>query len=89
MTSRKQTARPSVALPEELEVGMLVRLRPGNADLGSYVLMSTAPGADGSLTLYGGDVDPNGHRRYRSVMPDRLQVEDRREVLAKRKRQGD
>lgn len=76
------------ALPDPLEEGILVRLKPGNADLGSYVLMSTVPAPDGSLTLYGGDVDPNGYRRYRSVMPDRLQIEDRREVLAKRKRQS-
>lgn len=75
------------SLPDPLVEGMLVRLRPGNADLGSYVLMSIDPAPDGSLTLYGGDVDPSGHRRYRSVMPDRLQIEDRREVLAKRRRQ--
>lgn len=74
-------------LPEALEEGMLVRVRPGYGDAGTYVLMSVIPAADGSLTLYGGDIDPNGHRRYRSVMPERLQVEDRREVLAKRKRQ--
>lgn len=77
------------ALPDRLEVGMLVRLRPGFEDRGTYVLMSIDPAPDGSLTLYGGDADPSGHRRYRSVMPDRLQVENRRDVLAKRKRQGD
>jgi hypothetical protein len=75
------------SLPSPLEVGILVRLRPGHADNGSYVLMAVEPAPDGSLNIYGGDVDPNGHRRYRAVMPDRLQIEDRREVLAKRKRQ--
>lgn len=77
------------SLPDTLEVGMLLRLRPGFEDRGTYVLMSIDPAPDGSLTLYGGDADPNGHRRYRSVMPDRLQVENRRDVIAKRKRQGD
>lgn len=75
------------SLPNPLVEGILVRLKPGNADLGSYVLMTANPAPDGSLTLYGGDVDPGGYRRYRAVMPDRLQIEDRREVLAKRKRQ--
>jgi hypothetical protein len=82
-----KTTKTDKALPAELVVGLLVRLKPGNADSGSYVLMSATPAPDGSLSLYGGDVDPNGHRRYRAVMPERLQIEDRREVLAKRKRQ--
>jgi len=75
------------SLPNPLEAGILVRLRPGNDDGGSYVLMADTPAPDGSLSLYGGDVDPNGRRGYRAVMPERLQIEDRREVLAKRKRQ--
>lgn len=74
-------------LPTVLEEGLLLRMRPGNGDNGTYVLMSATPSTDGSLLLYGGDVDPSGHRRYRSIMPERLQMEDRREVLAKRRRQ--
>jgi len=81
------TTKTDVSLPPIIEVGTLVRLRPGQADLGTYTVMSSDPAPDGSITLYGGDVDPNGHRRWRAVMPDRLQLEDRRDVLRKRARQ--
>jgi hypothetical protein len=67
-----------------LEEGALVRI---TGDRGSYVVMSSALAPDGSVTLYGGDVDPNGHRSYRSVMPNRIVPEDRKTVLSKRKRQ--
>jgi len=82
------TKKPTTELPDPLEEGILVRLRPGEGDLGTYVLMSVEPAADGSLLLYGGDADPGGHRRYRSVMPKRLQREDRRNILAKRNREA-
>ena len=37
-----------------------------------YFVVSDEPGADGSLTLYGGAKDPNGWRGYKSVMPEQL-----------------
>jgi hypothetical protein len=83
----KKKSKPSTDLPEQLEIGMLLRFRNLEGDRGTYALMSLTPGADGSLTLYGGDVDPGGHRCYRSVMPERLQLEDRKHILAKRQRQ--
>lgn len=39
---------------------------------GTFKVMSNLLNPDGSLTLYGGDKNPRGHRRYRAVMPDRL-----------------
>lgn len=83
----KKKTKPTTDLPPILEAGLLVRFRNLEGDRGTYVLMSEVPSADGSLTIYGGDIDPGGHRRYRSAMPDRLQLEDRKHVLAKRQRQ--
>jgi hypothetical protein len=32
---------------------------------------------DGSVTLWGGDKDPNGYRSFRSVKPERLTLDTR------------
>lgn len=34
--------------------------------------------ADGSLTLWGGDADPNGYRCYRNIKPERLKADVRK-----------
>jgi hypothetical protein len=73
-------------LPETLEVGMLVRFKDG-VDRGTYAVFSVDLARDGSVTLYGGDADPSGHRCFRAVMPERLQLEDRKAILAKRHRE--
>ena len=65
--------------------GMQVRFKPGG-ELGTYRMFSDTLAPDGSVTLYGGDVDPGGYRQFRSIMPDRLQPEARPEVLRKIKR---
>lgn len=78
--------RRNQSLPKELEVGMLVKFRDGE-DRGTYEVMSVTLSPDGSVSLYGGDLDPNGRRGYRAVMPERLMLEDRRNVLIKRHRQ--
>lgn len=33
--------------------------------------------ADGSLTLWGGDADPNGYRCYRNIMPEDVKPDTR------------
>lgn len=48
--------------------GAWVRIR---GERGVFVVKSTAS-KDGSVTLYGGDRDPRGHRGFRAVMPERL-----------------
>lgn len=85
MTAQKK-ARRSITLPEVLEVGTLVRLK-GGEDRGTFEVMSSKPAPDGSISLYGGDADPNGHRCFRAIMPERLQLEDRKHILAKRNRE--
>lgn len=39
---------------------------------GVFKVMRSLLNPDGSLTLYGGDKNPRGHRGYRAVMPSRL-----------------
>ena len=46
-------------------------------DRGTYKVMSTELNADGSVTLFGGDMDPGGRQSFRAVMPERL-VSDKR-----------
>lgn len=64
--------------------GTLVRIV---GERGTFVVQTSRPGKDNSILLYGGDADPNGHRCFRSVMPERLVIETRKHVIAKRKRQ--
>jgi hypothetical protein len=45
---------------------------------GAYVVHRSEPGKDGSILLYGGDVNPNGVRNYRSIMPARLERDKRK-----------
>jgi hypothetical protein len=80
-------------LMEETEVvvsftpGDQVRFKVGEGDLGTFRVMSPAVWVDGSIRMYGGDVDRNGYRGFRNAMPDRLMLENRKETLAKLKRQ--
>jgi hypothetical protein len=39
---------------------------------GVYTVQNDQPNKDGSITLYGGDVNPNGNRGSRYIMPKRL-----------------
>ena len=39
---------------------------------GVYTVQKDQPNKDGSITLYGGDVNPNGNRGSRYIMPKRL-----------------
>jgi len=45
---------------------------------GSFKVFRAEPGPDGSILLYGGDVNPNGNRRFRSIMPERLTTDKRK-----------
>lgn len=76
------TTKKTKTTTTEFRYGMQVRLNDG-PELGTFVVMSNEPYADGSITLYGGDVDRGGYRKYRSIMPDRLKMEDRKEILRK------
>mgnify|MGYP001023319426 CR=1 FL=1 len=66
--------------------GTQVRLKPGEGELGTFCVFTDVLGKDGSVTVYGGDVDPGGYRSFRSFMPDRLTAEHRPEILRKLKR---
>lgn len=39
---------------------------------GIFKVMRNEPNRDGSISLYGGDENPNGCRGFRDIMPDRL-----------------
>lgn len=39
---------------------------------GVYTVQKDEPNKDGSITLYGGDINPNGNRGSRYIMPKRL-----------------
>ena len=39
---------------------------------GTFKVMRDEPNKDGSISLYGGDENPNGCRGFRDIMPDRL-----------------
>lgn len=39
---------------------------------GTFKVMRDEPNKDGSVSLYGGDENPNGCRGFRDIMPDRL-----------------
>ena len=45
---------------------------------GAYIVNRREPSKDGSILLYGGDVNPNGVRNFKSVMPHRLQADKRK-----------
>lgn len=48
---------------------------------GAFKVWRTEPSKDGSLVLFGGDLDPGGTQSYRDIMPHRLTTD-------KRKRKG-
>lgn len=85
MTTTAKSRKSRVVSDWWMEVGTLVRIV---GERGTFVVMSSALFKDGSVSLYGGDADPNGHRCYRAVMPERIIAETRKNVIAKRKRQG-
>lgn len=39
---------------------------------GVYTVKKDEPNKDGSISLFGGDVNPNGNRGARYIMPNRL-----------------
>lgn len=39
---------------------------------GIYTVRKDEPNKDGSISLYGGDANPNGNRGFRDIMPKRL-----------------
>lgn len=47
-------------------------------DRGSYVVQNDELGSDGSVLVFGGDMNPNGVRKFRSVMPHKLTVDKRK-----------
>jgi hypothetical protein len=53
---------------------------------GQFTVMSNHLAEDGSVSLYGGDVDPGGRRGSRAIMPSKLKEEDRSDVLRKLRR---
>lgn len=50
---------------------------------GIYVVQRDEPNADGSISLYGGDKDPNGCRGFRDIMPERLKAAPTSKVKAR------
>lgn len=80
------TTRMTTETTSEFPEGMQVRLKPGEGELGTFRVYTDVLAADGSVTVYGGDVDPGGYRQFRSFMPDRLMAENRTEILRKLKR---
>lgn len=41
---------------------------------GVYVVQRTETNKDGSVSLYGGNSNPNGCRGFRDIMPERLRA---------------
>lgn len=41
---------------------------------GVYVVQREETNKDGSFSLYGGDVNPNGCRGFRDIMPEKLRL---------------
>lgn len=72
-------SKPSIELPEILEVGTLVRFKTG--DSGTYHILNATPNSDKSITIYGGDINPMGRRMYRAAHRESLQLEDRTDIL--------
>lgn len=44
---------------------------------GVYVVQRDEPNSDGSISLYGGDKNPNGVRGFRDIMPERLKRKEK------------
>lgn len=44
---------------------------------GVYIVQRDEPNADGSISLYGGDKNPNGVRGFRDIMPERLKRKEK------------
>lgn len=42
-----------------------------------YIVQRDEPNADGSISLYGGDKNPNGVRGFRDIMPERLKRKEK------------
>lgn len=60
--------------------GDKVRIKPGG-ELGTFVIMRAEPNDDGSFECYGGDADPGGYRKSRSLAGDKLMLENRKDTL--------
>lgn len=60
---------PSQTMTTEWEVGEVVRIKGSQ---GLFKVKKSTPNKDGSISLYGGDKNPNGNRGFRDVMPARL-----------------
>lgn len=45
---------------------------------GQFTVLRESLSSDGSVDLYGGDLNPNGVRNFRNVMPTRLQADKRK-----------
>ena len=45
---------------------------------GTYKVCKDVYNKDGSVNLFGGDMDPNGVQGFRCIMPSRLQVDNRK-----------
>lgn len=41
---------------------------------GVYTVQRDKPNKDGSISLFGGDTNPNGNRGFRDIMPERLRA---------------
>lgn len=52
---------------------------------GIFKVMRSEPNKDGSISLYGGDENPNGVRGFRDVMPERLKKKEPKVKRRKRK----
>lgn len=46
---------------------------------GTYKVNKDDPNSDGSISLFGGDMDPNGRQGHRAVLPSRLTIDKRRQ----------
>jgi len=59
----------------KFNVGDRVKIQ---GDRGTYIVKSADLGKDGSVLLYGGDMNPNGNQGFRSIMPNRLSPDKRK-----------
>lgn len=77
--ARKQTEPPKAKVrPEKkhpFEKGDKVMIVGEN---GVFRVYDDIPWYDGSISLFGGDKDPNGIRKFRSVMPDKIKADKRK-----------
>ena len=76
MSQFNETSRPQIS---PFKMGERVTVK---GDRGYYVVKSDELASDGSVLVFGGSVDPNASRKFRSVMPHKLVVDKRKQPKA-------